>query len=73
MNGGHCLVYGPQMRMTATFDSLRASCSRTALMKAVVPMLTQDTAEGDTFAAFKSSWMAASMPSETLSVVGALK
>ena len=73
MNGGHCRVYGPQMRITATFDNLRASCSSTALMNAVVPMLTQDTEDGDTLAEPSSSRMALSIPSETFGVVDALK
>lgn len=73
MNEGHCRVYGPQMRMIATFASRRASRSTTAFTNAVVPMLTQDTSEAETFAVDSSSRIAASIPSETLGVVGALK
>lgn len=72
MNGGHCFVYGPHRRITATLASRRASASKTALMKAVVPMLRQEIFSGGMPAIFKTSRTAISIPSETSGVVGAL-
>ena len=65
-------MYGPEMRTTATFVSRRASASSTALMNAVVPMLTHETLSGGTDAVVITCRTAFSMPSDTFAVVGAL-